>query len=320
MPFQLSPGVAVVEKDFTSIVPAVATSIGATVGAFPWGPVMEPTTVSSENELVRRFGQPNDSNFQSFFTAANFLSYTNNLLLVRADATGLKNAVSTGTAIKIKNAEEYLATYANGQAAVGEFAARYAGAAGNSLLVSMADADTFAGWDYSAEFDFVPGTSSYVAGVGATTAEDELHIIIIDEDGVFSGTAGTVLEKFAFVSKASDAKKSDGTNNYYKDVINSRSQYIYWMDHSTAVETSGAAWGVAATALAGSAYKALSDSLEISLIGGVDDYALSDGNKQTAYALFADAEQYDISLILAGKASTTVATYIINSVAEVRLD
>jgi phage tail sheath protein FI len=320
MPFQLSPGVAVVEKDFTSIVPAVATSIGATAGAFPWGPVMEPTTVSSENELVRRFGKPNDSNFQSFFTAANFLSYTNNLLLVRADATGLKNAVSTGTAIKIKNSEEYLTTYSNGQAAVGEFAARFPGTAGNSLLVSMADADTFGAWDYSAEFDSAPGTSSYAAGVGATTADDEMHIIIIDEDGVFSGTAGTVLEKFAFVSKASDAKKSDGTNNYYKDVINSRSQYIYWMDHSTAVESSGAAWGTAATSLAGSAYKFLSNALERSLVGGVDDYALSDGNKQNAFALFTDAEQYDISLIIAGKASSAVATYIINSVAEVRLD
>src|SRR6056300_1010026 len=94
MPFQLSPGVAVVEKDFTSIVPAVATSIGATAGAFAWGPVMEPNTVSSENELGRRFGKPNDNNFTSFYPAANFLSYTNNLLLVRADA-GHLNAVAT---------------------------------------------------------------------------------------------------------------------------------------------------------------------------------------------------------------------------------
>ena len=74
MPFQLSPGVAVVEKDFSSIVPAVSSSIGAFAGAFPWGPVLEPTTVSSENELVRRFGKPNNDNLQSFFTAANFLS------------------------------------------------------------------------------------------------------------------------------------------------------------------------------------------------------------------------------------------------------
>src|SRR5210317_30128 len=95
MPFQLSPGVAVVEKDFTSIVPAVSTSIGGFAGAFQWGPIEAPTTIPSENELVRQFGKPVDGNADSFFTAANFLSYTNNLLVVRSDASGLKNAVAS---------------------------------------------------------------------------------------------------------------------------------------------------------------------------------------------------------------------------------
>ena len=95
MPFQLSPGVAVVEKDFTSIVPAVATSIGAFAGQFDWGPVLEPITITSEDDLVRRFGTPNNFNFQSWFTAANFLSYSNNLLLVRQKTTNMKNAVVT---------------------------------------------------------------------------------------------------------------------------------------------------------------------------------------------------------------------------------
>jgi hypothetical protein len=97
MPFQLSPGVAVIEKDFTSIVPAVATSIGAFAGKFDWGPVLEPITITSEDELVRRFGTPNNNNFESFFTAANFLSYSNNLLTVRQEITGMKNAVVTPT-------------------------------------------------------------------------------------------------------------------------------------------------------------------------------------------------------------------------------
>ena len=81
MPFQLSPGVAVVEKDFSAIVPAVSSSRGAFAGAFAWGPVLAPTNVSSEAELVRIFGKPTDSNAQAFFTAANFLSYTNSLLV-----------------------------------------------------------------------------------------------------------------------------------------------------------------------------------------------------------------------------------------------
>ena len=97
MPFQLSPGVAVVEKDFSSIIPAVATSTGAFAGAFQWGPINEPVTVSSENVLVQRFGKPSDANAQSFFTAANFLSYANNLLVIRADTSGAKNAVAVKT-------------------------------------------------------------------------------------------------------------------------------------------------------------------------------------------------------------------------------
>jgi hypothetical protein len=97
MPFQLSPGVAVVEKDFSSIVPAVSSSAGAFAGSFAWGPVLDPIQISSENQLVERFGKPNDSNFMSFFTAANFLSYTNNLLVARTDAPNLKNAVATQT-------------------------------------------------------------------------------------------------------------------------------------------------------------------------------------------------------------------------------
>jgi hypothetical protein len=97
MPFALSPGVTIVEKDFSSIIPAVSTSAGATAGVFSWGPVSEPTTVSSEDVLVERFGKPNDSNFKSFFTAANFLSYTNNLIVNRVDASGLRNAVSAAS-------------------------------------------------------------------------------------------------------------------------------------------------------------------------------------------------------------------------------
>ncbi len=93
MPFALSPGVTVIEKDFSSIIPAVSTSAGATAGVFSWGPVSEPTTVTSEDVLVELFGKPNDSNFKSFFTAANFLSYTNNLIVNRVDTNGIRNAV-----------------------------------------------------------------------------------------------------------------------------------------------------------------------------------------------------------------------------------
>ena len=82
MAFQLSPGVLVTEQDLTSVVPAVATTAGGFAGAFAWGPVGVVTTVDSENALVTRFGKPNSDTFQSFFTAANFLSYGNNLQVI----------------------------------------------------------------------------------------------------------------------------------------------------------------------------------------------------------------------------------------------
>ena len=314
MAFQLSPGVVVKEQDFTSIVPNVATSSGAFAGDFQWGPILDPVQIVSENNLVERFGKPNDATFASFFTAANFLSYSNNLLVVRADTTAAKNAVVTGTAVKITNLDNYTSTYVGGSNSVGSFAAKWAGSLGNSLKVEVADSATYASWGNKGLFDRIPGTSASVAA--NSSSDDEIHVLVIDEDGLFTGTAGTVLEKFAHVSVASDAKKFDGSNNFYKDVINSQSRYIWWMDHPT---TTGATleWGTPSTGAG--AFKDLSAALAHSLIGGVDT-APTAGDLQTALAIFANDELYDVSLIMMGKADAATSTAAINNVAEVRKD
>ena len=136
MPFQVSPGVLVKEVDLTNVVPAVSTSIGAIAGNFEKGPVMEITAVSSEEELVRIFGKPNGSNFETFFAASNFLQYGNALRVVRADS-GLKNATSGGQGLLIKSDTHYQDNFADGSQSVGEWGARTAGTIGNSLGVSM---------------------------------------------------------------------------------------------------------------------------------------------------------------------------------------
>ena len=241
MAFQLSPSVNVTEIDASGIVPAVATSIGGFVGAFQWGPVEEITTISNEADLVRVFGKPNDTVAQSFFSAANFLSYANNLKTVRVVGTAAKNAVTTGSALLIENATAWETSYSTGQASVGEWAAKYPGVLGNSLKVSMVDSASWSSWDYKGYFDSAPATSDFCTTLGATTARDELHVIVIDEDGLITGTPNTVLEKFAHVSKAKNAKKSDGTLNYYVDVIAKTSKYIWWMDHTASVATTLAA-------------------------------------------------------------------------------
>ena len=321
MAFQLSPGVLVTEKDLTNVVPAVSSSAGGFVGYFLWGPVDEIQTVSSENQLVREFGKPTATTTISFHTAANFLGYGNNLQLVRTVGTAARNAVSTGTAVLIKNTDSYLASYAAGEGSVGAWAAKYAGAIGNSLKVSVADSSTFTGWTYEAQFDGAPSTSSYVSNLGG--ANDEIHVIVIDENGLFSGTAGTVLEKFAFVSKASDAKNSDGSTNYYKNVINTQSKYIWWMDHLTAGASStggNAHWGNAGTstfALIDDISGGLSDT--VSLAGGVDATP-SDGDLEVGYDLFANKELVDVSLLLTSNHSAAVTQHVIDNVALARLD
>ena len=315
---QLSPGVVVTEKDLTSVVPSVATTAGGFAGAFQWGPVGQVTTVDSENTLVERFGKPNDTTFQSFFTAANFLAYGNNLQLIRVVNQSIaKNAVANAaaTAVIITNDDNYEATYENGSASVGEWAAKYPGALGNSLKVSMADGNAWSTWTYSSSFDSQPTTSTYVSDRGGS--HDELHVVVIDEDGLWTGTAGTVLERFPFASKASDAKKSDGTSAFYKSVINDTSKYIWWMDHTANVSATGTAWGSSANA---SAFANLTSNVTVSLSLGVSGDSPTDGNITSALATFANDELYDISLIPLGNASATVANYAIGSIAEVRKD
>jgi phage tail sheath protein FI len=311
MAFQLSPGVLVTEKDLTNVVPAVSSSAGGYVGYFLWGPVNEIQTISSENQLVREFGKPTSTTTVHFHTAANFLGYGNNLQLVRAVGTAARNAVSSGTAIAINNQDVYDASFAAGEAAVGPVAAKYPGATGNSLLVSAADASEFGDWAYAAQFDGAPGTSDYATSKGAS--DDELHIVVVDEDGAFSGIAGTVLEKFSFVSKASDAKNSDGSSNYYRNVLNTQSKYVWWMDHPS-TSGSGLEWG---TAAASGGYK--DAAFTASLTGGVDATPAA-GDLQTGYDLFANKELVDVSLLLTGGHAVAVVQHVIDNVALDRLD
>jgi phage tail sheath protein FI len=319
MAFQLSPGVNVSEVDLTTIVPSVPTSIGAFAGIFQWGPIDEIVTISDEVNLVERFFNPNSDNYEYWFSAANFLAYSNNLKVVRAASIATtRNAVSNGSAVLIKNDDAYEDNFSSGASTYGEFAARYAGALGNSLQVSLCDANTFTGWAYASQFTSTPGTSTYTSNAGG--ANDEIHIIVIDQDGQITGTQGSVLEKYAFVSKASDAKDDSGNTNYYKNVITNKSKYIHWLSHPTAnagasYANATSTWGTTAT---NKSFSKLSANVTISLIGGVDG-TVSTANVVTAYDQFNNADSVDISLVVSGPANATLVTSLI-SMAESRKD
>lgn len=563
MAIQLSPSVTVREIDLTNVVPAVSTSIGAAVIEAAWGPVMDVTTLDSENVMVQRFGKPNNYNAANWFAAANFLSYSGHLLAVRSDTTNQRNAVSkltgsvnaatiltggagytqgtvtvviaapdtlpssiaaipvysgglgysqstvtvvipapvavggvqatatavvnelgtivqiiitnpgsgysapvnvtisgssttpavlgetqlidgspgiqataeavvlpgalaeisgglggsgytngdsvtisaptgtngvqavatvladgagaitgftivnpgagyitaptlsvatgtgadpmvavlggyiadieitnpgsgystsptvtivgantipatTGTAsvvlggVKINNLGSYTDLFEHGEGVVGEFAAKYPGSLGNSLRVSMADQASFAAWEYKGYFDAAPNTSDFARD--KQSLGDELHVVVVDRDGRWSGVAGTVLESYSYLSKASDARKQDGSSAYYKTVLNNQSSYVYWMDHPAI----GTNWGTEAN---NTNYASLGlIPIYRDLIGGVDHFTATDGQRINGFDLFTNDEELDVNLVIAGKANSIVANWVIQNLAEARKD
>ena len=393
MAFQVSPGVLVQEKDLTRIIPAVSTSSGAFAGTFSKGPLDEVVSVGSESDLLLTFGKPDSSNFESYFSASNFLQYSNNLKVVRVQNSSVSNATESGSAFVIKNTTDYQNNYADGSASVGMWASRTAGAWGNNLCISqcpsatayeetakttVADASTNVGdtvvtvtsstgisagdivnfgdeyeyrvisvatndlnivrkeepsyygtsdssglqktitnganvrrrWRYYDLFNKAPGTSTYAQQRGGSG--DELHIIVVDEDGGINGTKGEVLEKFEAVSKASDAKSPQGDTNYYSDVLYNSSNYVFWMDHNA----SGSNWG---TAAASTAFTDVTSVSKVSLSNGSDGTTATTAQVKSAYEKYQDAETTDVGLIIAGAGDSTHIDNLI-TIAENRKD
>ena len=528
MAFQVSPGINVSEIDLTTTVPALATTTGAIGGVFGWGPVGKFILVDSENTLAARYGKPTSDNYETFFTAANFLAYGNALYVSRAAVTtGFSNTVaaasvnlnsttavtligntygvaagqavfgagipdntfiSTATVVDgntnlvltkaattavdaqlnffantlalnavansgvvalasniVKNADDFEdkgpanATFVNTQ-----FVARYPGDLGNSLRVSMcssptqysrsinmlsntsvgvatklnqlaaatisinvnsssanvvldwiepgvgggnltfaeaktaantilqslsvgdyielgnstvgtqvlkikslpadgtSEADaryaffpiTFEGtwnrasnfssntisrkWEFYNTISTAPSTSRYLSDRGLT-AVDQISVVVVDEDGKFSGTPGTVLEVYEDLSRATDAIGEDGTTAFYKTVINDNSRYV-WATNDLSTSPSAAAASIINSTSTVPYYE--------SFIGGRDGITETTATVAAlanAYDLFADASSVDMSLLIAGKATgqsngAQLANYLIDNIAEVRKD
>lgn len=546
MPFQVSPGVNVTEIDLTTVVPAVSTTEGAIAGVFRWGPVDKRVLVDSENSLVNRFGRPTNFNPETFFTAANFLSYGNKLYAVRTaniaaatvTATIASDGVTNDTTIKLSsNLQSSIAVgdiaysgdtrltvsaiaagansttsnvtftgVANGlssgifansgtlffQQKQGAFSAianvgsvssilniivknddeiesntvitniasetnvryiaRYPGELGNSLKISVCDtstaffsntilhfsnathfttangeltfmtsavgtntvivtvgaanttdvsntthgvgvAVTYAGtlrssltvgdlievgnaaigtqklrvtsigsvtntalqatftvnvatkstivsfggataianvsttaagylkryWEYADSVEKAPGQSAYVAQFGNTSANDEVHAVIVDEDGQISGIPGTILEVYQGLSRASNAKSDNGTTIYLKDILNTNSRYVYYgTDRTTGYLNT-------ATNIA-----SLSNTSPLTLSfkhghDGNDENDVTLAELAVGYDSFKSAEDVDVSLILQGKArggtnGEQLANHLIDNIVEVRKD
>ena len=486
MAFTVSPGVVTREIDLTTIVPETGTTAGAFAGAFRWGPIDKIVNVSSEDLLVENFQKPDSSTYLSFFSAANFLAYGQNLNVVRvANSSAFNATTDSANAVLIKSDESYYNTYYSEYGGsgpsndYGEFASKFAGELGNSMKVSLCGADinaaaltgtatiAFAGtegtvtgtstaftselqindvmyqgssfyivtaigtdtgmtvqsssntdisaatsftrshsshyaeaeqgtgpimgtvqvsdsarkvmsgvgtyfdlqleagdkvtisgethsvasitsntsailetalspssaaittavewsreWEFAANFDYAPTTSDFATRRGVYN--DEVHVIITDEDGEWTGAKGTVLEIFPALSVASDGKSEDGQALYYKEAINRRSKYIWWMKHpnGTAADTAPntAAWGTSANVASKPSYTQSRTNISASMTGGADGQELTDANVILGYDKFKSSEDVDVSLIITGSVSAVINSYLISNIAEVRKD
>jgi len=327
MAFQVSPGVEINEIDLTNVVPAVSTSIGAIAGAFAWGPVDRVVQVGSENQLVDRFFEPNDTTFKYFLPAAQFLQYANDLRVVRAEQDGMLNSTSGAAGVLVKNEEHYeTVTFDADQ----QFVSKFPGELGDSIgvyVVTNATAyndqmfSSFAGL-----FDFAPGTTDYAAA--RDVEDDELHIVVVDEGGRITGTRMTVLEVWEGLSQARDAKANNGQTNYYVEVINQQSRFV-WVGTADSQLTDSGKRTTDSTLPAGSdaaaQYTTVDDVLGYELVNGSDGTAAEPtvGELQLAYDLFADAETIDVNLLIGAPVAEadddTLAEYLI-AIAEDRKD
>jgi len=323
MPFQISPGVSISEVDLTTVVPSVQTTAGAFAGQFPWGPGNLIIQTSNELDLVKTFAPigPDTANSAiSFYTASNFLSYGNNLKIVRAVGANSNNSTSnttTGSAnVQVLNSTTYEASLLlqNNANTYGPIIARYPGSLGNNLRVEVFDsANTtlYSAWTYKNYFATAPNTSAYAASVNG--ANDEIHIVVLDATGKITGVANTVLETFGYVSKAYDATLN-GATNYYKQVIFEQSKWIYITDPFDYVNTS-ATWGQTAPS---TTFARISTStfaggnMSLSMSKGTDE-APTVGNLQSAYDLFKNKDYVDISLVLTADAGATLQNYVISA-------
>lgn len=439
MTFQVSPGVNVTEIDLTTIVPAVSTTVGALAGVFSWGPVQYKTLISTETELVNMFGKPTSSNFETFFTAANFLAYGNQLYVSRAAGASNYNAIANSTngsssttvvnnIVDFQSKSSALSTNTSVN-----FVAKYPGSIGNSLQISVcpsanaftqtfqtvntATSDMLSSinvgsstlaltfnnasglayptanaifnnltvgdyisvgnstigtqymqvsnigaivntssssstfnvtftdtlklkynwaltnysansgtgvnfltryWQFFNLVDSAPATSSYVASRNTnSTVGDEMHVVVVDQDGVVTGVPNTVLEVWPHVSRASDAKGPQGGSIYYRDVLTNNSQWV-WPAHDIF------GTGTAATVTAVNDQYVFTSSFGG---GGSDDTesSIDVGKILYAYDQFASADDVDVSLVMAGKAygginGEQVPNYIIDNICSSRKD
>ena len=354
MAFQVSPGVNVSEIDLTTIVPAVATSLAGISFPTEWGPGNEAVLVDTPKTFREIFGDVKEWNYANYFTALNFLSYSQGLLMVRAlgDNTDTANANTAGLTIGTEGGEAFaptdeydLSTFSGG------FYAKYSGEKGNSLAVSIGRNGVTGSWSYYTNFQRTPQSTDNLLSLGGVTGTyDQVHIAVIDQDGLFTGTKDSVLERFEGVSLHPKARRADGTSLYFKNVINNESKYIKVggavdaYDLGTQFDIGGSGIGPIETPTKIFGTSGLSadgvdstnweDTYVFDWSSSVNTYVTAPllggegqnytGNRTSTvgvgYDVLADAEKIDVNLLLSGDITGATEVQALKGIAENRKD
>ena len=310
MGFSVSPSITVREFDASMVVPAVSTIVVGAAGQFTWGPVGERKQVTSENDLRAYFGIPSNSNYNTWYNCAEFLRYGSNMYISRAiDASTAKNAGigackdAYGATYKPISTNPYIPNSSNiptitfGTNEKLQLVAAYPGTLGNTkikvAIANVADfptANILAGVSFKANFEYAP-----VAGT--STDKDQIAVAVLVKNDL--DTNWTIVEKWV-VSLDVDAKDYTGRSNYIENVINNQSQWIYCFNNTTIVDTV--------------------DSFMAQFLAGGVEGAPDTGDLQTAYDLFENPEEFDVSILIdAGNTDATTQGYVID-IAEERKD
>lgn len=318
-----SPSVNVFEKDLTNIIPTIPTDIGGFVGTFNWGPVDQVTLISPDESKLRKvFGSPGTGVATDFLCASQFLSYSTNLKVVRVLGKSYVSAVGTDTALNsvaavgdrtntgiasilIKNTKFIENGIVDIDTSVNTWIAKYPGTKGDGIKIVVLTDLNFD--EESTDVDVAYASSLFSSAPEST----EIHIAIFDRtDGYFSGVAGGILETYSYLSLVPGTKKEDGSINYYRDVINSGSAYV-WAGDSDDLDDitdsdvpfdSGINTGVYV------------------LSGGNDGSVITDADIISGWDLFKNNESVDVSYLFTGAVSPTVSSYVVNNISAYRKD
>jgi len=322
----LSPAVVTREIDLTGYVPNVGTTTGVFAGNFRWGPVDVPTYVFNEADLVEKFASPDTNNSVDFHSAAYFSKYSDQLLVIRALDSGSSTALNAYHVDTVSSFANVVGSTrdSNAPAILNEadfdnrrgtvldtastgfhgFLAKYPGTLGNSLDIQICPFNTgadsaFTSWGLVNSFNEAPATSPFATGKTATN--DEVHVAVVDRGGEFTGTKGTVLEAFPFVSLASNAKNADGSTNYIADVINNQSSYV-WLADAANIDSDYRVAGAGTDADTSTDF-ALIESKQVvktvTLANGANAQSLGAGAYATAFDKIEDADAYQVDFLIA---------------------